>query len=144
MNTPSPLLETINKLAASSSVLLPDIPLFVIDKSLLRKVVQTVIEMERDTYLSAIIAQELDDNVDLLYFFTGPDDFALRISLSPENPQIDSLTGLLSSASFYEREAGEMLGIEFTGLDDPRNLLLPEGLDEHPLRKGYQKKESLP
>jgi NADH-quinone oxidoreductase subunit C len=50
---------------------------------------------------------------------------------------VASLTGLYGSARFMEREAHDMYGIEFTGNDDLRPILLYEGFVGHPLRKDY-------
>ena len=61
----------------------------------------------------------------------------LKVQVPEERPAVASLTGLYGSARFMEREAHDMYGIEFTGNDDLRPILLYEGFVGHPLRKDY-------
>ena len=58
---------------------------------------------------------------------------------------IPSITEIYPTANWHEREAAEMVGLKFQGHPDPRNLLLEEDLDIHPLRKEHplQKPEIL-
>ena len=61
----------------------------------------------------------------------------LKLQVPEDRPAVPSLTGLYGSARFMEREAHDMYGIEFTGNDDLRPILLYEGFAGHPLRKDY-------
>lgn len=61
----------------------------------------------------------------------------LKLPLSEQDPSVGTLTHLYGSARFMEREAHEMYGIQFTGNDDLRPILLYEGFVGHPLRKDY-------
>ena len=54
-----------------------------------------------------------------------------------EGAIVESVTDLYEMANWAERECREMFGIEFIGHPDPRNLLLDEDLDIHPLRKSH-------
>ena len=57
--------------------------------------------------------------------------------LPSEGAVVESVADLYEMADWAERECREMFGIEFIGHPDPRNLLLDEDLDIHPLRKSY-------
>ena len=57
--------------------------------------------------------------------------------LPSEGAFVESVTDLYNMADWAERECREMFGIEFLGHPDPRNLLLDEDLDIHPLRKSH-------
>ena len=57
--------------------------------------------------------------------------------LPSEGAIVESVTDLYEMADWAERECREMFGIEFIGHPDPRNLLLDEDLDIHPLRKSH-------
>ena len=61
----------------------------------------------------------------------------LKLQAPGDPPAVPSLTPLFGSAHFLEREAHDMYGIEFTGNDDLRPILLYEGFVGHPLRKDY-------
>ncbi len=63
--------------------------------------------------------------------------FTLQIRLEPQDPQIQSITGIVPGASWAERETQDLVGIKFVGLNDPRRLVLPDDWPEdvHPLRR---------
>lgn len=61
----------------------------------------------------------------------------IKTRLSVENPHLPTVTDIHRGAEWAEREAREMFGIEFDGHPDPRNLLLDEDLDIHPLLKSH-------
>ena len=52
-------------------------------------------------------------------------------------PLLPSLTGLWSSANWFEREAFDLLGIVFDGHADLRRILTDYGFIGHPLRKDF-------
>lgn len=83
------------------------------------------------------------NHMEILYHFTLEDInllISLRVKLSREKPEIDSLTAVFEGANWIEREMHELLGINFKGHQDLRKLLLsddwPEGV--YPLRADYQ------
>lgn len=63
----------------------------------------------------------------------------VRVTLSHDDPQVDSLTVLGRGFEWIEREIHEMLGIDFKGLDDTRHLLLPDDSPPgyHPYRRSF-------
>jgi len=77
---------------------------------------------------------------DIVYHFysrTHNRRIRLKIQVPEERPTVASLARLYGSARFMEREVHEMYGIEFTGNEDLRPILLYEGFVGHPLRKDY-------
>jgi len=52
-------------------------------------------------------------------------------------PVVDSVTGLWSSANWFEREAFDLFGIVFEGHDDLRRILTDYGFIGHPFRKDF-------
>ena len=61
----------------------------------------------------------------------------LKVPLTSGEPSLDSLTGLWTSAGWFEREVWDMFGVQFVGHPDLRRLLMYEGFQGHPLRKDY-------
>ncbi len=52
-----------------------------------------------------------------------------------DKPRIPSLTGIYAGATWPEREAMDLLGIQFIGHPDPRRILMPAHWPNHPLQK---------
>ena len=53
------------------------------------------------------------------------------------HPILDSVTGIWSSADWYEREAFDLFGILFRGHPDLRRILTDYGFIGHPFRKDF-------
>ncbi len=61
----------------------------------------------------------------------------VRIEVSRAQAQIPSVANIWRTADWHEREAYDLIGIEFTGHPDLRRILLPDDWMGHPLRKDY-------
>lgn len=61
----------------------------------------------------------------------------LRVILDRTSPTISSVSSIWRTADWHEREAFDLLGIQFSGHPDLRRILLPEDWEGHPLRKDY-------
>jgi len=78
--------------------------------------------------------------VEVIYHFcSGPVVTSLRVKVPYENTAIDSICDLIPSASLYERETIELLGIDFVGTISTEKLLLPDNWPAgvYPLRKAF-------
>ena len=73
---------------------------------------------------------------------SGPDRVALYVILPHDVPQIPSISAVYTGALWHERETMDFFGIVFAGHPDPKPLLLPEAMTEHPLIK--EEKDRLP
>jgi Ni,Fe-hydrogenase III component G len=137
----------------------------VIEASSLKDCVKTLIEAKWG-YLSAITALDRAEfeavagttekkaiegkgNLEVLYHFcSGPVVTTLRVALPYTKAEIDSICGIIPSATLYEREAAELLGITFIGTPNTEHLLLPDQWPAgvYPLRKtftGLEKKQKV-
>lgn len=130
---------------------------FVIKRDNLKPAVKTILLENHWGYLSAITAldqpvYEVDEttsekrivpdqgNIEVLYHFCrGAAVATLRVSVPYTDPNLESICDILSSASLYEREAMELLGVNFIGTPNTDRLILPESWPDgvYPLRKSF-------
>lgn len=62
----------------------------------------------------------------------------LRVKvMTDEDTPVPSVTGVFSSAGWYEREAWDLYGIVFADHPDLRRILTDYGFEGHPLRKDF-------
>ena len=88
-------------------------------------------------HLSTITGQDTGSEIELLYHFWHSFGFTLRVVLSYDILQVDSLTNLIPGAVFYEREIAEMFGVSFVGLEEDGPFILPDDWEgPPPMRKG--------
>lgn len=62
----------------------------------------------------------------------------VKLEVSPDSPEVDSVTHVWASANWLEREVYDLFGVHFVGHPDLRRILMPENYAEgHPLRKDF-------
>ncbi|MGH7151945.1 MAG: NADH-quinone oxidoreductase subunit C [Planctomycetota bacterium] len=74
----------------------------------------------------------------VLLSLTHRSRLVLRADVPKADPRVPTATGIYPAANWHEREAKEMLGIDFEGHPDPRNILLSDDWVGFPLRKDYE------
>lgn len=92
-------------------------------------------------FLAFVTAVDLPEKMMLVYRLGDMDwgvQVCLKCEIDREAPKVESVVDLWPAADWHEREAYDLLGIEFTGHPRLRRLLLPEDWVGHPLRKDYQ------
>ncbi len=95
-------------------------------------------------YLSSVTGvDQLEDNKLEAVYHTysidqGGSALVLHVQVDRDNPVIPSLTPIWPGADFQEREAYDLLGIQFDGHYDLRRILTWDGFDGHPLRKDWR------
>jgi NADH-quinone oxidoreductase subunit C len=72
-----------------------------------------------------------------LMSYTHRHEFAVKVFTDRTAPSIASVADLWATANWHEREAFDLMGIDFPGHPDLRRILLPEDWVGHPLRKDY-------
>ncbi len=60
----------------------------------------------------------------------------VKVRTNGEDP-VPSVTGIFSSANWYEREAWDLFGIYFSDHPDLRRIMTDYGFEGHPLRKDF-------
>lgn len=61
----------------------------------------------------------------------------IKIRLDSKKPEMESLIPVWKSADWYEREAYDMMGINFLNHPDLRRMYMPDEFEYHPLRKDF-------
>jgi NADH-quinone oxidoreductase subunit C len=99
--------------------------------------------------LQVITGTDYSDRIELSYIladFTSNRELILKVKLPRGNgagnnkdtlPKIQSVTSVWSAAHFQEREAYDMIGVNFVGNPDLRRILCPDDWEGYPLRKDY-------
>jgi len=76
-----------------------------------------------------------------LYSIPFNHSLALKVILSRENPEVESIVSIWKSANWLEREVYDMFGISFKNHPDLRRILMPADWKGYPLRKDYKHEE---
>lgn len=85
-------------------------------------------------------ADSVDERYELicrLSTTTSADAIHLVTDLPKDDASVQTLTTIFGGASWHEREAAEMFGIDFVGHGDLKKLYLPDEFEGHPLRKSF-------
>ena len=61
----------------------------------------------------------------------------LKVLLSEDVPNVQTVTTVWRTADWHERETFDMFGVVFDGHPDLRRILLPSDFDGHALRKDF-------
>jgi len=72
-----------------------------------------------------------------LLSFSPVEEFRLKVSVSLSDPSVPSVVAIWPNANWYEREAWDMYGVEFSGHPNLRRILLPPTWEGHALRKDH-------
>ncbi len=76
-----------------------------------------------------------------LYSIPRDHHLMLRVIVERKKPSIESVQHIWRTADWHEREAYDLLGINFKNHPDLRRILLPKDWVGHPLRKDYEEQE---
>ncbi|WP_276299723.1 NADH-quinone oxidoreductase subunit D [Halorussus lipolyticus] len=96
-------------------------------------------------HLSNVTAQEYEDRYETIYHLRKYDDATQEVSVvvptTTDDPVSESANEVFRTADWHEREAYDLLGIEYEDHPDPRRILLPETWQGHPLSKDYNQEQ---
>lgn len=114
---------------------------FVVRPDEVEDVLSTLKDRAGFDHLSAVTAQEYDDRFESIYHLKKYDDPTQELSVvvptSSDEPVSQSAAGVFDTADWHEREAYDLVGIEYDEHPDLRRILLPETWQGHPLSNGY-------
>jgi NADH-quinone oxidoreductase subunit C len=72
-----------------------------------------------------------------LFSTTHYNRLRLKVLLSEDEPNVQTVSTLWKTANWHERETFDLVGVKFDGHPDLRRILLPSDFDGHALRKDY-------
>ncbi|WP_135829107.1 NADH-quinone oxidoreductase subunit D [Halorussus halobius] len=92
-------------------------------------------------HLSLVTAQDYADRYESIYHLTKYDDRTQEVSVvvptDVENPTSESAASVYKTAEWHEREAYDLVGVDYETHPDLRRILLPETWQGHPLSSDY-------
>ncbi|NUC74681.1 NADH-quinone oxidoreductase subunit D [Haloterrigena sp. SYSU A558-1] len=111
--------------------------------------VQEVLALLRDEagfdHLSCITPQEYEDRYESILHLTKygnrTHEVTLVVQLPKHDPVCQTAEPVFRTADWHEREAFDLVGIEYEGHPDPRRILLPESWQGHPLALDYDQEK---
>ena len=93
-------------------------------------------------YLVCLTSIDRGDGLEALYhlehYGKKRELLAVCIRVSYEVPEIPSVESVWRTADWHEREAFDLMGIQFTGHPNLKRILCAEDWEGHPLRKDYK------
>ncbi|MEF8878538.1 MAG: NADH-quinone oxidoreductase subunit C, partial [Haloarculaceae archaeon] len=96
-------------------------------------------------HCSCVTAQEYGDRYETIYHLKSYDDptreLSVVVPVSKRDPSSESAAPVFRTADWHEREAYDLVGIEYEGHPDLRRILLPESWQGHPLRSDYNQEK---
>ncbi|MDS0475292.1 NADH-quinone oxidoreductase subunit D [Natrinema sp. 1APR25-10V2] len=112
--------------------------------------VQAVLATLRDEagfdHCSCVTAQQYPDRFETIYHLKSYDDPTREVSVvvpTPvDEPVSESAESVFRTAEWHEREAYDLVGIEYEDHPDLRRILLPETWQGHPLSPAYDQEKS--
>ena len=87
--------------------------------------------------LSGVDRGPIFETVYHLYSYSRKEECTVKTNAPREEPRIPSISGVFKSANWHEREAYDLMGINFDGHPDQRRIFLPDSWIGYPLRKDY-------
>lgn len=145
------LIELIRQVAGHADELKNAMPLtLVIDAASLTQVCERL-HKNPETYFDMLTCITGVDNgpetntmevIYHLYSIPFHQSLMLKVIVSRENPEVETLTAIWKSANWLEREVFDMFGIVFKNHPDLRRILMPADWDGYPLRRDYKHEET--
>ncbi len=116
-------------------------PAFVINPTDVQDVLTDLRDEAGFDHCSCVTAQQYDDRFETIYHLTKysdrTDEVSVVVPTPIDEPVSESAAPVYETADWHEREAFDLVGIDYEGHPDPRRILLPETWQGHPLSQDY-------
>ena len=96
-------------------------------------------------YLMSLSGTDLGEQVGVVYHLYSMQHrhkIVIKTEAPKSNPVVPSVERLWRTADWHEREAYDLIGVQFEGHHNLIRILLPYDWEGHPLRKDYQAPET--
>lgn len=108
------------------------------------EVMDHTLKVESFPHLCTITGLDEGLTIGFIYHFAANDGMMLNIetNVPKDNPIIKTITHIFPSATLYERELEDLLGVKVEGLPKGRRYPLPDdwAIGDYPLRKDWKPK----
>ena len=92
-------------------------------------------------FLSCLTGVDYEEHMEVIYNLYSMDldqYLCIKVKMPRSNPKVVSVQPVWKTADWHEREAYDLLGIEFIGHPNLTRILLEDDWVGHPLRKDYK------
>jgi NADH-quinone oxidoreductase subunit C len=96
---------------------------------------------ERYDYLRNLSGVDYETYFEVAYHYvdiTSRKELFVKVPTDHDNPSVPSVTKIWSTADWNEREAYDLLGIDFPGHPNLKRIMMPDDWIGYPLRKDYE------
>lgn len=90
------------------------------------------------TNLTPVDYLEFMEVVYHLYSYSRQHKLCVKVRVTKEDPVMDSVTSLWSTADWHEREAYDLFGIVFKGHPNLKRIFCTEDFPGHPFRRDWE------
>src|SRR6056297_23952 len=116
-------------------------PAFVVRPDEVQEALFTLRDEAGFDHLSMVTAQDYEDRYETIYHLTKYTDRSQEVSVvvptDPENPVSETAEPVYRTADWHEREAYDLVGVDYEGHPDLRRILLPETWQGNPMSSDY-------
>ncbi|OIJ21781.1 NADH dehydrogenase [Anaerobacillus alkalidiazotrophicus] len=95
----------------------------------------------RFDFLCCLTGVDYEEHMEVIYNFYSMEldhYLCIKVKTPRSNPKVISVQPIWRTADWHEREAYDLLGIEFSGHPNLKRILLDDDWEGHPLRKDYK------
>jgi Ni,Fe-hydrogenase III large subunit/Ni,Fe-hydrogenase III component G len=107
----------------------------------IKETVKNVFEEDEEAGISAITGIDLGSKIGIMYHMRlSGTVVTLKVEVDKENARVATITDIVPSADFHEREVADLFGVTFEGHPNPKRLILPDKWPKnlYPLRKDVE------
>ncbi|WP_049925674.1 NADH-quinone oxidoreductase subunit D [Halopiger goleimassiliensis] len=120
-------------------------PAFVVNPTDVQDVLFDLRDRAGYDHCACVTAQQYADRYETIYHlrkFDDPtDEVSVVVPTTPDDPVSQSAEPVYRTADWHEREAYDLVGIEYAEHPDLRRILLPETWQGHPLSDDYDQEQ---